>query len=146
MDAQTFLDNFASIADAPGGVQRLRELVLDLAVSGRLVKQDPSEESADELVRRIASDQTRLIAEGVAKPNRAYSPRSPKETSLPPGWCWTYMPTLGFVNPRNSVDPGVVAGFVPMPLIPTDTREPAGFDQRKWSEISKGTPTSQTAM
>jgi type I restriction enzyme, S subunit len=36
MDAQIFLDNFGTIAEAPGGVQRLRELVLDLAVQGRL--------------------------------------------------------------------------------------------------------------
>ena len=38
MDAQTFLDNFGTIADAPGGIDRLRELVLDLAVRGRLVR------------------------------------------------------------------------------------------------------------
>lgn len=37
MDAKTFLDNFAATADAPGGVQRLQDLILDLAVSGQLV-------------------------------------------------------------------------------------------------------------
>lgn len=37
MDAETFLENFATIANAPGGVSRLRDLVLDLAVSGCLV-------------------------------------------------------------------------------------------------------------
>ena len=36
MDAQTFLDNFGTIADAPGGVDRLRELILDLAIRGKL--------------------------------------------------------------------------------------------------------------
>lgn len=36
MDAQTFLDNFATIAEAPGGVQRLRGMVRQLAVTGRL--------------------------------------------------------------------------------------------------------------
>lgn len=37
MDVQAFLDNFATIAEAPGGVQRLRDLVVDLAVEGRLL-------------------------------------------------------------------------------------------------------------
>jgi type I restriction enzyme S subunit len=41
MDAQTFLDNFATIAEAPGGIERLRALILDLAVRGRLVPQTP---------------------------------------------------------------------------------------------------------
>jgi len=61
MDAQTFLDNFATVADAPGGVQRLRELVLDLAVSGRLIAQDFSDEPAEQLLTSISK--ARLVAE-----------------------------------------------------------------------------------
>jgi len=52
MDAQGFLAEFGHIANAPGGVGRLRELVLTLAVSGRLVPQLPDEESALEWLRR----------------------------------------------------------------------------------------------
>lgn len=37
MDAQQFLAEFGHIANAPGGVERLRELVLHLAVSGNLI-------------------------------------------------------------------------------------------------------------
>lgn len=47
MDAQQFLAEFGHIANAPGGVARLRELVLALAVQGRLVLQDGSDEPAD---------------------------------------------------------------------------------------------------
>ena len=39
--ARTLLDNFDLIAEAPGGVAKLREVVLDLAVCGQLVAQDP---------------------------------------------------------------------------------------------------------
>lgn len=45
MDTRTFLENFGTIADAPGGVQRLRDLILDIAVRGMLVEQFPDEES-----------------------------------------------------------------------------------------------------
>jgi restriction endonuclease S subunit len=43
MDAQTFLNNLGTIADAPGGIQHVRKLILELAVRGALVNQDASE-------------------------------------------------------------------------------------------------------
>jgi len=43
MDTKTFFDNFGTIADAPGGIARLRSLILDLAVRGKLVEQIPTE-------------------------------------------------------------------------------------------------------
>ncbi|MEI6515654.1 MAG: restriction endonuclease subunit S, partial [bacterium] len=46
MNARTLLDNFDLIADAPGGVPKLRELILQLAVRGKLVPQDPKDVSA----------------------------------------------------------------------------------------------------
>lgn len=58
MDAQEFLAEFGYIANAPGGIARLRELILALAVQGRLVEQLESAESADvqvEKIRRAAS-------------------------------------------------------------------------------------------
>lgn len=39
MDSKTFFENFETIANAPGGIARLRELILELAVSGKLVPQ-----------------------------------------------------------------------------------------------------------
>lgn len=48
-----FFDNFETIANAPGGIARLRELILHLAVRGKLVNQIDSEGSALELIERI---------------------------------------------------------------------------------------------
>ena len=45
MNLATFWENFEVIAEAPGGVQRLRELILDLAVRGKLVPQDLGDDS-----------------------------------------------------------------------------------------------------
>ena len=59
MDAQTFLDSFPTIAEAPGGVDRLRELILDLALSGRLVQHDKESEPVDALLERLATDRQR---------------------------------------------------------------------------------------
>lgn len=86
MDAQTFLDNFATIADAPGGTERLRELVLDLAVSGRLVEQDPSEEPAQELLHRISETRQDLADKGILGRPKRPPPAATDGRDLPSGW------------------------------------------------------------
>ena len=53
MDAQQFLAEFGHIANAPGGVARLRELVLHLAVKGKLLEQNATDEPAKDLLARI---------------------------------------------------------------------------------------------
>ena len=56
MDAKTFLENFGVIAEAPNGVVKLRELVLQLAVQGKLVEQNPKDEPAISLLKRVAAE------------------------------------------------------------------------------------------
>jgi type I restriction enzyme S subunit len=56
------LSNLNLLAQAPGGVARLRELILTLAVQGKLVPQDPSDEPASELLKKIRAEKDRLIA------------------------------------------------------------------------------------
>ena len=51
-----FLNEFGAVANAPGGVQRLREMILQLAVQGKLVEQNPDDEPASELLRKIVAE------------------------------------------------------------------------------------------
>jgi type I restriction enzyme, S subunit len=44
MTTNLFVSHFETIADAPGGIARLRQLILQLAVQGRLVAQNPTDE------------------------------------------------------------------------------------------------------
>ena len=46
------------------GIKKLRELILDLAVRGLLVPQDPNDEPASMLLERIAAEKARLVKEG----------------------------------------------------------------------------------
>lgn len=55
--------HFDLIAQASGGVARLRELILTLAVQGKLVPQEPSDEPASELLKQIKAEKDRLIAD-----------------------------------------------------------------------------------
>jgi len=48
------LELYDCVAEAPDAIERLRKFVLDLAVCGKLVEQDPADEPAGELLERIA--------------------------------------------------------------------------------------------
>jgi len=61
MDFKTFLENFDAITEAPGGIQKLRSLILDLAVRGKLVLQNPQDEPVSKLMKQIHLQKHKLI-------------------------------------------------------------------------------------
>lgn len=89
-DQRGLLANMNVIAQAPGGVARLRELILTLAVQGKLVPQDPSDEPASELLKKIRAEKDRLIAEGKIKKDKPLPAITEEEKpfELPVGWEW----------------------------------------------------------
>ena len=56
MNADRLLDHYERIADALDAIPRLRSFILDLVVRGKLVAQDPNDEPAAELLKRIAKE------------------------------------------------------------------------------------------
>jgi len=83
-------DNLSLLAGAPNGIKKLRELILELAVRGKLVPQDPNDEPASGLLKRIAEEKARLVAEGKIKKTKALPEVSEEEQffELPIGWTW----------------------------------------------------------
>ena len=84
------LSNLNLLATAPGGVARLRELILTLAVQGKLVPQDPADEPASRLLQKIRAEKDRLIAEGKIKKDKPLAAIADEEKpfELPVGWEW----------------------------------------------------------
>jgi type I restriction enzyme S subunit len=78
------------IATAPQGVKRLRELILELAVCGKLVPQDPNDEPASELLKRIQAEKAKLVTEGKNRCSTSVSELSDKYVpySIPISWSW----------------------------------------------------------
>ena len=73
----------------------LRQKILDLAIHGKLVPQDPNDEPASVLLERIRAEKERLIKEGKIKKGKKSAKTSDKPHypfELPKGWVWT---TLG---------------------------------------------------
>jgi type I restriction enzyme, S subunit len=93
VNRETFLDSFGHIADASGGVDKLRQLVLDLAVRGALVDQDPSDGSSTHLTARIADERARLIEAKEIRATRRLGevPERDKPYELPASWSWAWL-------------------------------------------------------
>ena len=90
------LSNLNLLATAPGGVARLRELILTLAVQGKLVPQDPADEPASRLLQKIRAEKDRLIAEGKIKKGKLLAAITDEEKpfELPVGWEWVRLSAL----------------------------------------------------
>ncbi len=61
MNPDWLLKHFDQISEAPDAVPRLRSFILDLAVRGKLVEQDPNDEPAAELLKRIEEKKARSL-------------------------------------------------------------------------------------
>ena len=97
------LSNMELLATAPGGVAKLRELILTLAVQGKLVPQDPADEPAGVLLQKIRAEKDRLIAEGKIKRDKPLAEIGDEEKpfELPPGWEWLRLgSTMEMLNGR----------------------------------------------
>ena len=91
MNADRLLAHYEKIADAPDAIARLRRFILDLAVRGKLVPQDANDESASELLKRIASKRAELVKSGEMKPAKKILDQKKNEHlfELRNGWVWT---------------------------------------------------------
>ncbi|UFQ96933.1 restriction endonuclease subunit S [Pseudomonas wenzhouensis] len=89
-------DNLPLLAGAPNGIKKLRELILELAVRGKLLPQDPSDEPASELLKRIAEEKARLVAEGKIKKQKPLAEIAKEETPfvIPTHWEWVRLDSL----------------------------------------------------
>ena len=93
------------------GIKKLRELILELAVRGKLVPQDPNDEPASELLKRIAVEKAELVKQGKIKKQKPLPEISEEEKpfELPEGWEWTRLINLG-IWALGSGFPNVVQG------------------------------------
>jgi type I restriction enzyme S subunit len=96
MSLQAFLDSFALLADAPNGVAKLRELILQLAVQGKLDTQNTNDRPVSVLIEGIRNIKAKLIKERRIKPIIS-APVSELEKfcRIPQGWTWVRLEEIG---------------------------------------------------
>ena len=88
MNAERLLSLYDRVADAPDAIDHLRRFVLDLAVRGKLVEQDPADEPASALLTRIAAERARMEKARKLRRRKLASRLAEPHFSLPENWCW----------------------------------------------------------
>ncbi|HFQ4805030.1 TPA: restriction endonuclease subunit S [Vibrio vulnificus] len=83
-------EHFDTLFTTEESIDQLKQTILQLAVMGKLVPQDPTDEPAAELLKRIAEEKAQLVKEKKIKKQKALPPISDDEKpfELPSGWEW----------------------------------------------------------
>lgn len=87
------------------GIKKLRALILDLAVRGKLVPQDPHDEPASELLKRITSERRQLILDGKAKRGKPMKAPEVVPFPIPATWVWSQLGAVTNYGATEKQDP-----------------------------------------
>ena len=119
MNTGRLLAHYERIADTPNAIPSLRRFILDLAVRGKLVEQDPNDEPASELLKRIAAEKARLVKAGEIKETSPVSPISPNNApfNLPIGWAWSTIGEICSKTGSGSTPRGGKAAYKPRGIV-----------------------------
>jgi type I restriction enzyme S subunit len=100
MNADRLLALFEPISEAPDAIPRLRRFILELAVRGKLVEQDPEDEPAEELFCKYLERRIDLVSQGKIRRPKPSKPISDEETpiDLPCGWIWARLNEIGHLS------------------------------------------------
>ena len=105
-------------------IKQTKSKILDLAIHGKLVPQDPNDEPAIELLKRINPDFTPC--------DNGHYPQ------LPQGWCYSTLKEAFIINPKNKADDVVEVGFVPMANITDGYNNTFKYETKRWGKIKTG--------
>lgn len=97
MNADLLLKHFERIVEAPDAIPRLRRFILNLAVRGRLVPQDPNDEPTAELLKRIEAEKLRLVKERIIRKQPAPLNSITHPFTIPSHWKWLPIYRIGII-------------------------------------------------
>ena len=123
--------------------KKLRQKILDLAIRGKLVPQDPNDEPASVLLERIRAEKERLIKEGKIKRSKKSASDTPHYENevlfeVPESWECCHVSDIFELNPKNNVPDDTQSGFIPMACVDDGFGYAHSFETRPWGEIRKG--------
>lgn len=108
--AQAFLsEHFGELYTVKKNVAELRKAILQLAVMGKLVPQDPNDPPASELLKEIEAEKKRLVKEGAIRGTRGREAEKELKanemlTPLPQGWQWVRLSSVFVTSSGNTFD------------------------------------------
>ena len=133
--------------------------ILDLAIRGKLVPQNPNDEPASILLERIRKEKIELIKQGKMKrdkkesiiykgdDNSYYEKFSGKPEKcidgdlpfkIPDNWRWEKIRNLFILNPKNNIDDNMIVSFIPMAMIDDGYTGDFTYEKKPWGACKKG--------
>ena len=137
----------------------IQKSILQEAIKGKLVPQDPNDEPTSVLLQHIKEEKQRLVKEGRLKKkdivdsiiykgddNKYYEQIGNKITcieeeipfKIPKEWCWVRLSDIVLINPKNHVPDNTMAAFIPMERIDPTFLSSYSYVEREWGEIKQG--------
>ena len=144
--------------DLENSISLVKSKILDLAIRGQLVPQDPADEPASALLERIRAEKEELIRQGKIKHDKKESVIFRGEDNsyylndgqmtvdiiddlpfnIPDSWRWVRLKDVFIINPRNKLDDDLDVSFIPMPLIDDGYSGKHTAEVRRWKEVKTG--------
>lgn len=106
-------------------VIKAKSKILDLAIHGKLVPQDATDEPALELLKRI-------------NPKAIASCDNPQYGKVPSSWVISTVGEVFTINPKTHIEDDTEAAFVPMTCVADGYSNTFEYECRKWGDIKKG--------
>ena len=144
-------------ADLQTAVKQAKSKILDLAIRGKLVPQDPDDEPASVMLEKLRAEKEAKIASGEIKrgKNDSYIYKNSTDNcyyeklegteeqieipfDLPEGWCWQKISSICEINPKNKLDNTLEISFVPMTLIDSEFNNNFTYELQRWETVKSG--------
>lgn len=141
-NAEELAENWARISQyfdtlftTEASIDALKQTILQLAVMGKLVPQDPNDEPASELLKRIEQEKVQLVKEGKIKKQKPLPKVSDEEKpyELPQGWAWCRLSSLfAFITDGDHQAPPKAVTGIPFLVIGNLNKGEVSFDNTKF--------------
>ena len=143
--------------DLQTAVKQAKSKILDLAIRGKLVPQDPADEPARVMLEKLRAEKEAKIVAGEIKrgKNDSYIYKNSTDNcyyekfegseeqieipfDLPEGWCWQKISSICEINPKNKLDNTLEISFVPMTLIDSEFNNNFTYELQRWETVKSG--------
>ena len=122
-------------------IKKLRQAILQKAIQGKLVPQNPKDEPVSEFLATIKSERRKTKINNEIKNHILLSKINEDEKmfDIPYNWSWIRIIEIGIINPRNNnISDDKKVSFIPMKYISEKYNVKPIFEEKTWGEVKTG--------
>ena len=123
--------------DLQSYIKQAKSKVLEMAIRGELVPQNPEDEPASVLLERIKKEQKSSKSKGKTTEHNTHYEEE-LLFDIPENWVWCRLGEITMINPKNNIEDNKEVSFIPMTLISDGFSNKHSYEVRLWGEVKKG--------